>query len=275
MSMTRRTFLTASTAAVALPAAAALPADVTPAGAAMLRRIDGGVHDSFPAADPGVVFEIVSKAHFDADACRAICEKRPELAKASIDLGFGDWESGLGAASHMGRRDIAELLIEHGARPNLFTHAMLGQLDVVKAAVAAQPGTQRIHGPHGITLLQHARNGGEAAQHVVAYLTALGDADENATSLGIGDDDKQRYVGRYVFGPGDDDAFDVLTNRRGNLAIKRGDRFSRVLNRVEEHGFAPAGAMAVRVRFTVRQGPAVSLTIHDPHPLVTALRQNS
>ena len=106
-------------------------------------------------------------------------------------------------------------------------------------------------------------------------MTTLGDADERATSLEISDDDKQRYVGRYVFGPGRDDALDVLTNGQGNLAIKRGERFGRVLHRVEDHGFAPGGAAAVRVRFVVQDGRAVSLTLHDPHPLVTALRQGS
>ncbi len=232
------------------------------------------IHSEFPSQDPALVRETVAASHARLDRVRELVTASPALAKAAWDWGFGDWESALGAASHMGRPDIAELLIEHGARPNLFTHAMLGQLDVVKAAVAAQPGIQRIHGPHGITLLQHARNGGEPAQPVVAYLTALGDADERATSLEISDDEKQRYLGRYMFGPGDDDAFDVLTNRQGNLAIKRGDRFSRVLNRVEDHGFAPAGATAVRVRFAVDQGRTVSLTIHDPHPLVTALRQD-
>ncbi len=233
------------------------------------------VHSEFPSQDPALVRETVAASHARFDRVRELVTASPALAKAAWDWGFGDWESALGAASHMGRRDIAELLIEHGARPNLFTHAMLGQLDVVKAAVAAQPGIQRIHGPHGITLLQHARKGGEPAQQVVAYLTGLGDADQPATSLEISDAETQRYLGRYSFGPGHDDALEVLTTRQGNLAIKRGDRFSRVLNRVEEHGFAPAGATAVRVRFTVRQGPAVSLTIHDPHPLVTALRQDS
>ena len=32
---------------------------------------------------------------------------------------------------------------------------MLGQLDVVKAAIAASPGVQRVKGPHSITLLRH------------------------------------------------------------------------------------------------------------------------
>ena len=79
-------------------------------------------------------------------------------------------------------------------------------------------------------------------------------------------------MGRYVFGSGPDDAFEVLTNRRGLLAIKRGDRFSRVLNRVEEHAFAPAGAPLVRVRFQIDNGRAISLTVHDPVPLIRATR---
>ena len=44
---------------------------------------------------------------------------------------------------------------------------MLGQLDVVKAFIDASPGVQRIHGPHGITLLAHARAGGEKAKPVL------------------------------------------------------------------------------------------------------------
>jgi hypothetical protein len=34
---------------------------------------------------------------------------------------------------------------------------MLGQLDVVKALIQAQPGAQRIPGPHSISLLAHAK----------------------------------------------------------------------------------------------------------------------
>jgi hypothetical protein len=42
-------------------------------------------------------------------------------------------------------------------RSILFSAAMLGQLEVVKAFVAAQPGAQHIRGPHSISLLAHAR----------------------------------------------------------------------------------------------------------------------
>ena len=212
------------------------------------------LHAEFPSQDPALVREVVAASHTRLERVRELVTASPALAKAAWDWGFGDWESALGAASHMGRRDIAELLMEHGARPNLYTHTMLGRLQVVKAAIEAQPGIQRIPGPHGITLLQHAQNGGEQAKEVVAYLESVGDADIRATSLETGDEQKQRYLGRYVFGSGTDDAFEIVTNRGGSLAIKRGERFGRVLNRVERHAFAPCGAPDVACGSRSRNG---------------------
>lgn len=232
----------------------------------------GSLHPEFPSHDPAVVAEVVGASHGRIDRLRELVEASPALANATWDWGFGDWESALGAASHMGRRDIAELLIHHGARPNLFTFAMLGHLEVVRSYIEAMPGIQKTPGPHGITLLQHARNGGDRAKRVARYLESVGDADVDATSLQVSDQQQAIYVGRYTFGKGKDDAFEVLVNRRGMLAIQRGERFSRVLNRVEDHGFAPAGATAVRVRFEMKDGRATALTVHDPVPLVRATR---
>lgn len=239
-------------------------------------------HLEFPSHDPDVVREVVAVSHVNIDRLRELIEASPALAKSAWDWGFGDWESALGAASHMGRPDIAELLIRHGARPDLFTFAMLGHVEIVRAYVKAVPGIQRIAGPHGITLLQHARTaqrakrntdaGRDAARKTAEYLESLGDADVRATSLELSDEQKRIYVGRYAFGKGDNDVLEVLTNRRGMLAVKRGARFARTLHRVEEHGFAPAGAAAVRVRFGVDDGRAVSLTVHDPTPLIIARR---
>lgn len=235
---------------------------------------EGNVHSEFPSHDPAVVREVVAVSHMNIDRLRQLVEASPALAKAAWDWGFGDWESALGAASHMGRRDIAELLISHGARPDLFTFAMFGHLEVVKAYIKAMPGIQRTPGPHGITLLKHARNGGKQAQSVAEYLESVGGADSGAPSLELSEEQKQQYLGRYSFGAGDNDAFDVIKNRRGVLAIKRGARFARTLNRVEEHAFAPAGASAVRIRFEIKDGRAVSLTVHDPEPLVKARRSD-
>ncbi len=83
--------------------------------------------------DPKLVKETVAVSHGNLPRVRELVEASPALAKATWDWGFGDWETALGAASHTGRREIAELLIAHGARPDIFTFAMFGQLDVVIA----------------------------------------------------------------------------------------------------------------------------------------------
>src|SRR5215831_3122678 len=140
-------------------------------------------NDTFPAHPPELVREMVLVSHFDLKRVKEIVEARPSLARAAWDWGFGDWEDALGAASHTGNRLIAEYLIGKGARPSLFSATMLGQLDVVKAFIAAQPGTHRIRGPHSISLIAHARVGGAAARPVVELLQVLEDADETPVPL--------------------------------------------------------------------------------------------
>jgi ankyrin repeat protein len=96
-------------------------------------------------------------AHGYADAVRTALERDPTLANATIDWGGGDWESALGAASHVGNREIAELLLEHGARLDVFAAAMLELVDVVRAALEARPELRDATGPHGIPLRAHAK----------------------------------------------------------------------------------------------------------------------
>jgi hypothetical protein len=73
----------------------------------------------------------------------------------------------------MGRRDIAEFLLEHGARLDIFAAAMLGKLDIVKAALSVFPDAITTSGPHGIPLIAHAQAGGEDARSVLEYLQSL------------------------------------------------------------------------------------------------------
>jgi hypothetical protein len=70
----------------------------------------------------------------------------------------------------MGRRDIAELLLDRGARIDLFAAAMLGETEIVKATLAAFPEMRDARGPHGIPLIEHARKGGDAAREVLELL---------------------------------------------------------------------------------------------------------
>jgi hypothetical protein len=121
---------------------------------------------------PELVQEFVAKAHGDLDAVRQLLASEPALVNAAWDWGGGDWETGLGAAAHMGRRDIAVFLLEHGARVDVFAAAMLGETEVVRAMLTAWPELREARGPHGIPLLEHAKAGGEQAQAVVDFLEA-------------------------------------------------------------------------------------------------------
>jgi hypothetical protein len=126
-----------------------------------------------PAIAPELVSEFVRKAHGDLGRVQELLAEEPQLVNACWDWGAGDFESALGAAAHTGRREIALFLLDHGARLDIFAAAMLGELDVVKAALTAIPQTLNVPGPHCIPLLAHAKIGGEAARPVLDYLQSL------------------------------------------------------------------------------------------------------
>lgn len=127
-----------------------------------------------PALPPDLVREFVGKAHSDLDATKALLAEHPGLLNATWDWGGGDFEMAIGGAGHMGNRAIAEFLISQGARFDIFVAAMLGRLDIVRATLTASPHLLTSHGPHRISLLRHARAGGDPAGAVVEYLLSLG-----------------------------------------------------------------------------------------------------
>lgn len=120
-----------------------------------------------------MVADFVIFAHSDLDSVKLLLSKQPALINSMMDWGNGDWESALGGASHMGRRDIAEYLLENGARMDLFCAAMLGQLDAVKGMLAVQPKLIDAKGPHGFSLHHHANVGGKSAEKVLEYLQSI------------------------------------------------------------------------------------------------------
>ena len=122
--------------------------------------------------DAAKVQAFVAGAHGDLDVVRSLLEEEPALVNAVWDWGGGDWETGLGAASHMGRRQIALYLLEHGARLDLFAAAMLGYFDVVTTILSDFPEMREALGPHGIPLVEHARVGGADARAVLELLEA-------------------------------------------------------------------------------------------------------
>jgi hypothetical protein len=256
-SVSRRTFLAAGPALAALPLQTTAPASVP---------------DLFPTQPIELVKEMVGVSHGNFDRVKQLVEARPALAKAAWDWGFGDWESAIDAASHVGNRPIAEYLISKGARPTLFTATMLGQLDVVKGVIAASPGIQRTRGPHGITLLAHARFGGDKAVEVVKFLESLGDADPVYAPVALTAAEKLALSGVYIFGPGANDRFEVTEDKRGFPSILRPGGTPRALIHVGSMQFHPIGADAVRIRFEMAEGRATAVTVHDPDLVVSAKR---
>ena len=122
---------------------------------------------------PDQVQQFVQAAHSDLDTTRQMLDSTPRLIRATWDWGGGDFETALGGAGHMGRRDIAALLLDRGAPLDLFAAAMLGELAIVRAALETRPALARVPGPHGIPLAAHAKAGGPAAALVVDYVTAV------------------------------------------------------------------------------------------------------
>jgi hypothetical protein len=215
----------------------------------------------YPAEPPELARETVLVSHFNLARVKELVAAHPSLAKASWDWGFGDWETALGAASHMGNRAIAEFLLANGAQPSIFSATMLGQVDVVKAFISAQPGIQRTRGPHSISLLAHAKAGGEAAHPVFEFLQSLGDADAPAEAA-LGDQERAAILGTYVFGPGPTQQVDV-TVEKGKLTWTRKETMGRGLFHLGEQVFHPSGAPAVRIRFTQDAGVR-TMTVNDP-----------
>ena len=122
------------------------------------------------ALDPELVHEFVLKSHGDLETVKRLLDEASALVNCAWDWGGGDWETGVGAASHVGHREIALLLLDHGARMDIFAAAMLGETEIVQAMLASTPGARDALGPHGIPLVKHAEAGGEQARDVLAFL---------------------------------------------------------------------------------------------------------
>lgn len=227
------------------------------------------VPESFPTHDPGLTREMVAVSHGNAARVRELLSGRPALSKAAWDWGYGDWETALGAASHVGNREIAAMLIETGAPVTLFSAAMLNQLATVKAFIEASPGVQRVKGPHGISLMAHAQAG--KARDVIAFLESLGNADPRYRNDALSDEGRAAIVGTYSFGSAATDRLAVSVNARGHLVVQRGDMPERNLFHQGNRVFHPAGAESVRIRFS--DGPkSAELRVEDGPLIVVGTR---
>ncbi len=162
----RHFFVTGLAAGAAGTGIAACLGQSTPPEAAVKParpEVTGGPH-----LDSILVNEFVGAGHNNLIRVKEmLAEESPEQRKlgglvlAERELWLGDLETALGGASHMGNREIALFLLDHGVRIDAFSAAMLGYRDVVSALLKAVPQTATIKGPHSYTLLYHAAISGD------------------------------------------------------------------------------------------------------------------
>lgn len=111
----------------------------------------------------------------DADGLGAILTRDAEAAAARDEGG----DSPLLIALYHGRRDLAQLMLAHGRRPDGFEAAALGDADALRAALDAEPGLVSRLSNDGWTLLHLAAFFGHV--EAVRLLLERG-ADPNAFS---------------------------------------------------------------------------------------------
>ena len=272
MTANRRNFLYSS--ALGFIAAAGVPSLVRNP------KITTTVSDRYPAIPLDSINKVVSASHSDLDKVMELVNERPELANATWDWGWGDIESALGAASHMGRKDIAEFLISKGARQDLFSMVMMGQLEASKAVIKANPGIQGIPGPHGISLLRHAKarlrwkdkmstSEIQEMEEMIEYLGSFDDADLTPERMMMDDSEKEGYVGDYKFGEGPRDVLVVKKNRRGMLSLARKGEFGKGMYKVS--GVPPSSSTfklesipSISVEFIYEDKKVIEILISEP-----------
>ncbi len=285
MPISRRTALSAAVAFVSAKPASWLSslALITSAQSTQFKGASMSVNELFPTQSPELVRELVTVAHFNLNRVKEICDPQPALANAAWDWGFGDWETPLGAACHMGNRPMAEYLLSHGAHPSLFSAAFFGQLPLAKSFLAANPGAQKIHGPHSISLFSHARMGGDAARDVLEYLKSLEGSDTDQPAP-LSESETNSLLGIYPFGSGESEQVEItLPDPRifalgkmytypPQLLWTRKGTMTRPLFHLGNLKFFPAGSPSTRIEFQIT-AQSISMQILAPAPLLAATKR--
>src|SRR5688572_25190599 len=83
-------------------------------------QILAGTTDPIAPYKPEIVKDFVGAGHGKLGRVKELLAEYPNLLYCRYDWGNGDFEEAIEGAGHVGNKEIANYLIEQGARPNLF-----------------------------------------------------------------------------------------------------------------------------------------------------------
>ena len=127
-----------------------------------------------PPYNVDMVKEFVIAGHGDLAKVQTMVKDNPNLIYSKFDWGNGDFEAAIEGAGHVGNKDIANFLLDAGSRVTLFVLTMLGKTELVKPILEAYPKLIFANGPHGFTMLHHAKVGGKDGEELFNYLQEKG-----------------------------------------------------------------------------------------------------
>ena len=147
------------------------------------------------------------------------------------------------------------------------------------------PGIESTGGPHGISLLRHAKAGlrdnyglelsqeqVDESSTLISFLEKLGTADNQVENIEIADDEKTRYLGDYMYGEGPNDGLSIRTNMWNMLALGKLGKTGGSLYQKSTNTFSYNGTTSVEVSFLFEREKVVALTVTEPGLTLKAVK---
>jgi ankyrin repeat protein len=181
-----------------------------------------------------LVKPFVLASHGNLDAVQKMLAEHPDLLTVVYEWGPGDFEDGLGAASHVGNRPIAEFFLSKGVPLSICAAAMLGRYDDVKAFLDKDPSLANAKGAHGIPLMFHASMSGNL--ELVKLLKECGCAEGYSGALHGAIAHKHPEIVAWLL---DNGAMDVKTpNYEGKTPLQKAEETGQpeVAELLKQHG---------------------------------------
>jgi uncharacterized protein len=103
-----------------------------------------------------LIKEFVIAGHGNLEKVKTMLLEHPQLLHTAFEWREGDFETALQGAAHVGNAAITKFLLSQGAKLEITTAAMLGDIEAVETFLTQNPDLIQAKGAHGITLLTHA-----------------------------------------------------------------------------------------------------------------------